>query len=165
MLFQDLLQIHGRVRVFRVVPDPDVAYYGSVFGLAHVGGAGQERHGLAIRVHVEALKENVAERVVAGQVVHRFLAEHEQTVEAAPDELFRHGLATGGQLFGGEVDQEPTCRKSSLPEYLARVGVGEVVGLGHGLGDEVPAQRASPFASSSLSAAAPSMPLSAIWIR
>ena len=81
-----------------------------MFGLAHVGGAGQEGQGLAIGAHVEALEEDVAERVVPGQVVHRLLAEHEQAVEAAPDELFGRGLATGSQLFGGEVNHGPPGR-------------------------------------------------------
>jgi hypothetical protein len=53
----------------------------------------------------------------------------------------RTRLATGDQLFGGDVDQGPPGRWMLLPEDLARAGVREVVGLGNGLRDEIPAQR------------------------
>ena len=76
-----------------------------MLGLANIGGAGQEGEGLAVCAHVEALKENVAERIVPGEVVHRLLAEHEQPIEAAPCKLFGRGPATVCQLRGREVDQ------------------------------------------------------------
>jgi hypothetical protein len=90
LLFEDLLEILGGIDAFGVVPEPDVRDHGGVLGLTQVGGAGQEDEGLAVRPHVEALEEDVAEGVVPGEVVHRLLAEHEQAVEATPGQLGGH---------------------------------------------------------------------------
>jgi hypothetical protein len=105
VLFEDLPQVPGGICALCVIPDPDILYHRRMPGLAHVRGAGQEGEGLAIGAHVEALEEDVAERVVPRQVVHRLLAEHEQPVEAAARQLSCGGPTAGCQLFAREMDQ------------------------------------------------------------
>src|SRR5690606_12111371 len=53
---------------------------GGELRLAQVRGAGQQEHG-AVGAEKQALKEAEPERLVAGQVVHAFLAEQQQAVE------------------------------------------------------------------------------------
>ena len=44
------------------------------------GARGQQRHG-AVCAQIQALKKHVPERVIAGQIEHRFLAKDQQAVQ------------------------------------------------------------------------------------
>ena len=62
-------------------PDPDVGENGGMLGLAQVRRAGEERRSASGRDN-KALEEAEAERVVAGEPVHRLLLKQEHPVEA-----------------------------------------------------------------------------------
>ena len=71
---QDGAQLEGRIGVGPVDPDADVLDDRGVLGLAQVGRAGEQHQG-AVGTEIEALEEDVAEGVVAGQVEHALLTE------------------------------------------------------------------------------------------
>ena len=56
-----------------------------------------------VGAEIEALEEDVAEGVVAGQVVHALLPEHQQAVEPALGHGAAGGGAPPGQLLAGEM--------------------------------------------------------------
>src|SRR3546814_11180815 len=80
-LAQHLAQRAGRLGLGPVDPDADVLDRGSLLGLAQVGRARQQ-HEAAVGAEIEALEEDVAEGVVAGQVVHALMAENMQDAKA-----------------------------------------------------------------------------------
>src|SRR3546814_1599724 len=67
-LAKGLAQLGGGVGVGAVDPDADVLHHRGLPRLAQVGRAGQQ-HEPPVGAEVEALEEDVAEAVVAGQVV------------------------------------------------------------------------------------------------
>ncbi len=74
-------QLIGRAGAGLVGPDADVLDDRGVPGLPQIGGAGQERQP-PIGSEIEALEEAEAERVVAGEVVHALLLEHQKRCRA-----------------------------------------------------------------------------------
>jgi hypothetical protein len=83
--------------VRRVDPDPDVLDVGGVLRLPEVGRAGQQ-HQAPVGAEIEALKIDVAEGVVAGQVIHAFLPEHQKPVEPALLHQYDRALAPRRQF-------------------------------------------------------------------
>jgi len=83
MLGEDVPELQRRVLALTVEPDPDVADCRGELCLPEIADPSQQGHRLTIGLHEQALEEDVAEGVVAGQVVHRLLPEHEQAIEVA----------------------------------------------------------------------------------
>ena len=77
---EHVAQLIGRAGAGLVGPDADVLDDRGVPGLPQIGGAGQERQP-PIGSEIEALEEAEAERVVAGEVVHALLIEHQEPVQ------------------------------------------------------------------------------------
>src|SRR3546814_6643818 len=84
--------------------DADFLGRGSLLGLAQVGRARQQ-HEAAVGAEIEALEEDVAEGVVAGQVVHALLAEHQQAVEAGFCQQMAGAVPPAGKLGFSEVQR------------------------------------------------------------
>ena len=82
LLVEDVAEIVRRILAGLVDPDPNIIDHRGVPRLAHIGSP-RKKHHAAIRPHIQALEKTVAESVVAGQVVHALLAEHQQPVQAA----------------------------------------------------------------------------------
>jgi hypothetical protein len=92
-------EFEGRVGLGRVLPDADVIEGRGMLRLAQIGRAGEERHA-PIRCEHERLEEAEAERVVAGEPVHRLLLEQQQPVEprlrhAARSAVLRRSNSSG----------------------------------------------------------------------
>ena len=71
----DITQRHGRFGMLGVAPDADIIDDRRELGLSQVRCPRQQHHA-AVDGQVEALEKNIAESVVAGQVIHALLAEH-----------------------------------------------------------------------------------------
>src|SRR5712692_10152185 len=78
-------------------------------GLQQIGGTGQQ-HQASIDTEIETLEEDVAECVVAGQVVHALLPEHQETIEA---DCLHSGDCLGPPL-GEFLDGEMKAHAASL---------------------------------------------------
>ncbi len=83
---QDLAQLLRGPRVGCVHPDADVLDDRGVLCLQQVGRAGEQGQS-AIGAEIEALEIDIAEGVVAREVVHALLPEHQETIELR----LRHG--------------------------------------------------------------------------
>ncbi len=70
----------GRPRALSIGPDADVADDRGVLRLAQIGGARQQSKP-ALGPEIEALEEAEAEAVIAGQVIHALLLEHQQAIK------------------------------------------------------------------------------------
>ena len=101
---EDGAQLEGRIGIGPVDPDADVLDDRGVLGLAQVRGAGEQDEG-AIGIEIEALEEDIAEGVVAGQVEHALLTEDEQPVEAAGLQRVAGGLAPASEFLAGEMQR------------------------------------------------------------
>jgi hypothetical protein len=60
-------------------------------GLPQIGGTGQKRKP-PVGAEIEALEEAEAERVIAGEVVHALLIEHQETIEVCFGQFKGHPL-------------------------------------------------------------------------
>ncbi len=101
-LLEDGAERLGRVRALLVDPDADVLDDRGVARLAQVRGPGEQGEG-AVGAEVETLEEDVVEGVVAGEVIHALLAEHQQAIEAPRRHRRQRRLAALGELLGGEM--------------------------------------------------------------
>src|SRR4026209_1801702 len=98
-------QLVGGTGAGLVGPDADVLDDRRVPGLPKVGGTGQKRKP-PVGAEVEALEEAEAERVIAGEVVHALLIEHQEAVEILPDELARDLVDAGAVLRPVEMQSQ-----------------------------------------------------------
>ena len=87
-------------------------------GDAPVGRARDKRQ-LAVGAEIEALEEHITEAVVARQVIHALLAEHQQTVEPIFGQLLDRLCPTLRQLGFGEMQVR---RRAHRAATMAGVG-------------------------------------------
>jgi hypothetical protein len=89
-------------------PDADVLDVGGVLRLPQVGRAGQQHHA-AVGAQIQTLEKDVAERVVAGQVIHALLTEDQQPVEPARLHQRDGAFAPAGQFGFGEMQRHASA--------------------------------------------------------
>ncbi len=101
-LSQDIAQIDGRIGIVAIGPDGNIFDIGGVTRLSQIGRAGHQ-HCRSVSLHHEALEEAKAERVIAGQPVHAFLCEQQQSIKLLFLHLQDQTVATCSEFFRLEV--------------------------------------------------------------
>src|SRR5262249_59101058 len=104
MRFEDGVQIGRRIRVRCVDPDADVLDDRGVLRLTQIGRTSEERQ-RPICAEIEALEKNVAEGVIAGQVIHALLPEHQEPIQSPVAKQAARGYAPALEFFTGEMQR------------------------------------------------------------
>ena len=90
LFLHDGTQFQGGVCVFRVVPDSDIGDKGGLPGLLQVRAPGEKDDRLVGGAEERCLKEEIAGRIVAGEVVVAFLREDQQGAQSpVPEQAAR----------------------------------------------------------------------------
>ncbi len=83
--FQHVTQLQRGIGALRIGPDADILDQRGVLRLTQIGRARQQRQ-FSVGAEIEALEKAESYRIVAGQIVHALLLEHQQAVEAAREQ-------------------------------------------------------------------------------